>query len=358
MNSLPKITFGIIVLNGEPFTRYNLRSLYSFAHEIIVAEGAAPGAASIATPDGHSTDGTLDVLREFKAREDPENKLIIVTAEDTGHPNGFWPGEKDEQSQAYARHASGDYLWQIDVDEFYKEEDIQSIIEILNSDAGVTQMNFIWLNFWGGFEYVVDGLFLRNHYRYLGGGVPRLFRWGPGYQYVTHRPPTVVDASGTDTRNGKWITGDKLARNAIYCYHYGSVFPDTVKHKMRYFSGQNWYGRDKFVDWYDSNFVGICKPFRFHHVVDEVSWLTRYSGTHPPQVQQLIRDLGVGVNRVGVRDSKDIEELLKIKRYALGVWCFQKLTPFLLMLRRIQPSCARALARLIEGVFSPSLQSF
>ena len=35
-----KITFGIIVLNGEPFTRYCIRALYPHAHEIIVAEGA------------------------------------------------------------------------------------------------------------------------------------------------------------------------------------------------------------------------------------------------------------------------------------------------------------------------------
>src|SRR3546814_9140868 len=59
----PRITFGMIVLNGEPFLRYNLRSLYPYAHQIIVAEGAAPGARNIATPQGHSRDGTLEVLR-------------------------------------------------------------------------------------------------------------------------------------------------------------------------------------------------------------------------------------------------------------------------------------------------------
>jgi len=38
-----RITFGMIVLNGEPCVLYNLRALYPFAHEIIVVEGAAPG---------------------------------------------------------------------------------------------------------------------------------------------------------------------------------------------------------------------------------------------------------------------------------------------------------------------------
>ena len=36
-----KITFGIIVLNGEPFTKYCLRQLYPFAYEIIVVEGGS-----------------------------------------------------------------------------------------------------------------------------------------------------------------------------------------------------------------------------------------------------------------------------------------------------------------------------
>ena len=68
--ALPKVTFGIIVLNGEPFIRYNLRSLYRFAHEIIVVEGASEHAADVATEDGHSVDGTLEVLHRFKAEED------------------------------------------------------------------------------------------------------------------------------------------------------------------------------------------------------------------------------------------------------------------------------------------------
>ena len=39
VSALPRISFGIIVFNGEPFTRYCLRALYPFAHEIIVVEG-------------------------------------------------------------------------------------------------------------------------------------------------------------------------------------------------------------------------------------------------------------------------------------------------------------------------------
>jgi hypothetical protein len=63
--AFPRVSFGIIVLNGEPFVRYTLRALYPYAHQIIIAEGAAPGARNIATSDGHSRDGTLDTLHLF-----------------------------------------------------------------------------------------------------------------------------------------------------------------------------------------------------------------------------------------------------------------------------------------------------
>ena len=90
--TVPRITFGIIVLNGEPFIRYCLRQLYPHAHEIIVVEGGSRKAISFA-PDAHSTDGTLEALNAFKREEDPEGKLTVITRD------GFW-SEKDEQSQA------------------------------------------------------------------------------------------------------------------------------------------------------------------------------------------------------------------------------------------------------------------
>ena len=88
-----RVTFGMIVLNGEPFIRHNLQALYPFAHQIVVVEGACSSARANAMADGHSRDRTLTAIRDFKASSDPENKMIIVTAEDEGHPDGFWAGE-------------------------------------------------------------------------------------------------------------------------------------------------------------------------------------------------------------------------------------------------------------------------
>ena len=164
-----------------------------------MVEGACKAAAAVTAKNGHSCDGTLEVLRRFQAEEDPEHKLSVVTAEDEGHPNGFWPGEKHEMSQAYARRTTGNYLWQVDVDEFYLEEDMPRIIALL--ETGITQISFPMLQFWGGIGFRENGEWLSVYFTQI----HRLFAWGEGYCYVTHRPPTVVDANGTDMRQQKWV---------------------------------------------------------------------------------------------------------------------------------------------------------
>ncbi len=197
----PQISFGVIVLNGEPFTKHTLRSVYSYAYEIIVSEGAAPGARGIATKDGHSRDGTLEALREFRKTEDPEGKVTIVTAEDEGHPDGFWPGEKDEQSRAYATRATGDYLWQLDIDEFYLPADLEAVIAMMEDDPSISGAAFKQTTFWGSLGYWTDSWYLRQG----AANYHRLFRWGPGYSYTSHRPPTVVDDVGIDVRGGNYL---------------------------------------------------------------------------------------------------------------------------------------------------------
>jgi len=309
----PQITFGIIVLNGEPFTRYNLRALYPFAHEIIVVEGASPHASRHATPDGHSVDGTLEVLRCFQREEDPAGKLRIVTAEDEGYPDGFWPGEKDEQSRAYARRASGDWLWQIDIDEFYKPEDMRRVCELLVTHPEIDTMSFRTLTFWGGLTYHVDGWFLRHRREEE---FHRLFRWRPGSSYTTHRPPTVHSPEGPDLRTLGWKRGYDLARDeGIFLYHYSLVFPFQVQAKGDYYS--SYFQRSP--DWAATTFMRLERPFRVHAVHKYPSWLDRYRGDHPPHALELWADVERGAfPTVRPRATSDVDRLLASPRYRLG----------------------------------------
>jgi len=320
----PQITFGMIVLNGEPFLRYNLRSLYSFAHQIIVVEGAAPGAAYIATDDGHSTDGTLETLHDFRAHDDPEDKVTIITAEDVGHPDGFWPGEKHEQSQAYAKQATGDFLWQVDVDEFYKPEDIRQIVQMLHDDPGITAASFKMITFWGGFDYITDGWYLRRGAEIY----HRLFRWGEGYEYVTHRPPTVKNPQGQNVRNLHWVSGQELAKTGIVLYHYSLLFPNQVLEKCRYYQRVEWVTRNKAEAWVNDCYLKLGNPYRVHNVYDFPSWLDRYEGIHPPEIEALKNDISAGKIQITPRLVDDIEAILGSWRYTLGRTFLKLLIPF------------------------------
>jgi len=320
----PKVTFGIIVLNGEPFTRYCLRALYPYAHEIIVAEGACEGARAVATPDGHSRDGTLDVLRQFKLDEDPEGKVQIVTAEDEGHPNGFWPGEKHEQSQAYAKRATGHYLWQVDIDEFYMPGDMERVLKTLHTHSDITAMSFKQIQFWGGLDYFVDSWYLRR----LGEEFHRLFKWKEGYRYITHRPPTVVTDCGIDTRDQKWLDAYEMESRDIRLYHYSFILPKQVREKAEYYGASTWAKRPEMVTWAQKAFFELEWPFHVHSVYDSPAWLERYDGNHPPQIIRLMEDIEVGCIDVELRATGDIDALIDARWYRLGRMGLKMLEPF------------------------------
>ncbi|HPV30944.1 MAG TPA: glycosyltransferase family A protein, partial [Deltaproteobacteria bacterium] len=338
--STPKITFGIIVLNGEPFTRYCIRQLYPYAHEIIVVEGASPSASAIATHDGHSMDGTLKVLRNLQQTEDPEHKLVVVTAEEEGYSDGFWPGEKDEQSRAYANRATGDYLWQVDIDEFYRAEDIESILMLLENEPDITAVSFKQITFWGGLDYVVDGWYLRS-----GADVcHRIFRWGPGYCYISHRPPTVVNEKGQDLRTMKWVSGEALASKGIFLYHYSLLFPRQVKEKCSYYGNAAWARRSEAEKWAQDVFIDLKMPYRVHNVYTYPSWLDRFRGNHPEQILAMHKDIRQGTIIENLRPADDIEAILNSKQYSLGRRSLKLLTPAYLLLKPLGKAIDRILA--------------
>jgi len=303
---LAKITFGILALNAQPLLEYNLRALYPYAYEIIVVEGATRPAASLAGADGHSGDGTLKMLELFKKNLDLENKLQLVSAADDGHADGFWP-EKDEMSQAFAKRAGGDWLWQVDSDEFYRTPDIETITRLLDEQPNISGISFPFYEFWGGFDYFTTGTW----YKYEFTEVRRLFRWQPGYSYSRHRPPTVLDEHGRNLDLSRWVTGKQMRAQDIFMYHYSYVFPKQSRQKVGYYSNVDW--TDAFRDnsrWLDESYVQLKHPMFLGDRGPELQWLERFEGEHPETIQRLRRDLGSAKVNEPLRWTEDIERLL------------------------------------------------
>jgi len=309
----PKITFGIIVLDGEPFTRYLLRQIYTHAFEIIIVEGGSEKASKYA-PDGHASDGTLTALQEFKHGEDPEDKIRIISK------NGFWAG-KEEQCREFVKRIKGDYLWEVDIDEFYKTEDLISVRERLKKDRSIDTVSFRQIPFWGSIHCHVNGFKLKtdNSSQYH-----RLFRWKKGYHYMAHRPPTVVDENGVDLRKKKWLTARDTEKMGIHLYHYSLLFPKQVINKCSYYSnpvitekgGGYLFGADV---WADDVFIKLKKPFRVHNTYHHLSWLKQYQGTHPDEIIRLWNDLNHEQNAIKKRTTEDIERLLSNPLYSVAV---------------------------------------
>ena len=278
-------------------------------------------ARPLATADGHSIDGTVEMLARFKAENDPDNKLVLVSAEDEGKPNGFWD-EKDEMSQAYARRATGDWLWQVDYDEFYLEEDMRRILELLESEPDITAVSFPYRQFWGGFDYVETGKwFIYDHPCFH-----RLVRWRPGYQYIKHRPPTVVDEKGRDLRALKWISHEQLRRSGIYLHHYSYVLPKQARQKVGYYANVAW--TDAFRNnerWLQESYLELRDPYFIGEGGRSMpQWLERYRGLHPPQIVKLRHDLTTGKLEERSRPTDDIEKLLDSATYTLGRWFLRR----------------------------------
>ncbi len=130
-------------------------------------------------------------------------------------PTASGRGRRTSRAGPTPTRATGDYLWQVDIDEFYRDVDMHTVLGALRRNAGLTAVSFKMLTFWGDLGYAVDGWELRrgkDHYH-------RLFKWGPGYSYRTHRPPTVCDEHGVDLRELR------LARRARYRRPWGAALP-------------------------------------------------------------------------------------------------------------------------------------
>jgi hypothetical protein len=341
---MPRVTFGIIVLNGEPFTRYCLRALYPFAHEIIVVEGGHEDTRAVATPDGHSIDDTLEALTRFCAEEDPEKKVTLVTRD------GFWPktdelgNARTHQSRAYAERATGDYLWQVDIDEFYNAEDMRRVLEMLARDPEITAVSFSQRTFWGNTDIEARGWYLRMGHN----EIDRLFKWAHGYRYLTHEPPTVLDNQGRDQHSLKWIRASRTASMGICLYHYSLLFPWQVDQKTRIYQDERPHRYSRAIEWAETSYNKLDHPYRVHNIYHWPSWLKRYLGAHPTEVMRMMSDIRSGRIQATLRDNSDAYRLLDSSWYPVGA-------AFLSLSYYLNRSCSgtrRVLGRTRRKVFS------
>ena len=263
----------MVVLNGMPFIEASLKSIYKKAHEIIIVEGAIKKALFAADDKGHSIDGTIDFVKGY---DDPDKKIKFIS--------GIWP-EKCQMQNKGLELATGDYVWLIDSDEVYKEEDIDTIIEMFEKDPTITKVHFPVFHFWKGFDYVMYSEILEKAFFH------RIFKLNSPCTFVTHRPPTLLwKQQGKTTDKMNLLEASVLKEKGIYLYHYSYVLEKQVEQKIelykRYGWGETW--NIDLEDWYSNCFLRWTPENR--EVVDEkyAIWTAdknsvtkKFLGSHP-----------------------------------------------------------------------------
>ena len=249
-----KITFGMIVFEGDYVLRECLEQIYPYAHQIVIAEGPVQFWQERGRQT--STDATNDILNTFP---DPENKISVV------HGQFF---EKDEQCSAYMSLIKEDteYLWMVDSDEIYKSEDIEKTIKFLQEEQP-TSVGVHSCSFFGGFDHYLTG------FEEAVDNFIRIFKYEHGCDWLTHRPPTIKYASNIARKH---INSEQfLKKTGVMMYHYSYVFDKQVKNKVEYYKAK--VSQFKCIDNY---YEEIFAPWKNGSDIERIMIENKYDGVH------------------------------------------------------------------------------
>jgi len=269
-----KISTGTIVLNAASILPQGmfwaqLEHLYSFSDEIFITEGATQasdhywdGDTSWLTSDGHSTDETINIIKSFP---DPQNKITLIQRD------GFWNG-KTEMCNEWSKRATGNYLWQVDADEFYLREDILKIKNLLNSESP-DAVHFYANHFWGGWKSCIDekGLGWGNNLPWM-----RIFKHDPGSKWKSHEPPEYILADGKSCNDGKVASRDHTLKLGIKMFHYSYVCQSQIDFKTRFFKNNSY--PEMWGNWKKDNSYPLINGDK----------TVEYLGRHPESIQKII----------------------------------------------------------------------
>ena len=267
-----KITFGMIVFNAEytlpkGMLEACISNVYDIAHEIIIVEGATraithyyDGDTSQFTDDGRSSDKTVDILKKIP---DPLDKIKIIES------RGFWNG-KTEMCNEWAKIATGDYVWQLDSDEFFHINDMKKLISYLE-EYKPDAVYFNAYQFFGGLDYCIDE---RSFPSWGSGPWYRVFKNIPGKsRWLSHEHP-IYECNGKVCNNGLVLSTEESTKLGIKMYHYSYVTESQINFKTIFYKNpiypESW---DKFS--IDKNY----KPLG--------SQAYKFTGEHPDIIKKL-----------------------------------------------------------------------
>lgn len=223
VNKPARIVQCIQMHNEEQFAFKVMSHLYEEVDRILVIEGAVANRPN-ATPDGHSTDKTLEIIRDFKKNHDPKNKVIVITI------NKPWKDLEAMKQTFLDMSIPGDWILINDADEFYRPEDIRRLRKAIDLNPHACEFVPNFLHFYGNTKQVaVPGPEWQPQHQ-------RFFKYVRGMKYNSH--PVVTDPAGHCTYFSSHYQHRRVMLNDFFIYHYGYArnnMNETMQRKKEYY---------------------------------------------------------------------------------------------------------------------------
>lgn len=213
----------IQMFNEEEFAPLVLASIYDEVDQIIVIEGAV-GERDDATEDGHSTDRTLEILKDFKENKDPDNKIQLISIKRA------WKSLEEMKQTFLDLTSKGDWLIINDADEFYRPEDIRRVRVAIDRHPHASEFVPLFLHFYRDFSHVaVPGPEWQPQHQ-------RIIKNMGGMKYNSHPVATMID--GHCSYFSSWMQPRRFMIKDLFVFHYGyarSGMDDIMKSKQAYY---------------------------------------------------------------------------------------------------------------------------
>lgn len=236
----------IQMFNEEEFAPLVLASIYDEVDQIIVIEGAV-GKRDDATEDGHSTDRTLEIVKDFKATKDPGNKVQLVSIKRA------WNSLEEMKQTFLDLTSQGDWLVINDCDEIYRPEDIKRVCKAIDRHPHASEFVPLFLHFYRDFYHIaVPGPEWQPQHQ-------RIIKNMGGMKYNSH--PVATMADGHCSYFSPWMQQRRYMMRDFFVFHYGYVrsgMDDVMKAKQAYYkkelakhNGANVKFDEKVKAWFD-----------------------------------------------------------------------------------------------------------
>lgn len=244
-DTLP-IHFFTIVLNGEPFIRYHegvfscltvpwhwhvIEGVASLKHDTAWSVASGGHVPASIHDRGRSNDGTTAYLDEV-ARRLPDNVTIYRKPLDE-----FWDGKREMVNAPLPGIQEPCLLWQVDNDELWTVEQIQTVHDMFTQDPSRTAA-YYWC-----WYYVGPAKIISTRYNYAQNPNQewlRTWRYRPGATWATHEPPRLVVSDGetakpADIARVNPFTQDEMEQLGVVFHHFAYATEDQLSFKELYY---------------------------------------------------------------------------------------------------------------------------